>query len=319
LVSSPDASTARLPTPFELALPVRAGVPAAERRVRGRVHWPDPGLHPSPGPQLDPNPGTAPWPHVFLVHGYLAFMDWGFLPALARALTANGLAVVQFNLSGSGVGPELDRFSDPIAFAHNTYEQELEDLWAVAESLRRGQLGALDPERGGLFGHSRGAAMAVLHADRWRAAGHRPYRALCTWSAVAEVGRYDPERLVEWRQRGFLWVQLEPDLLRDFEGRPDRLDVRAAAGRLDVPLLLVHGDRDRSVLPEEAQELARCSPPGRAELLRVPGAGHNFGAHRAGTAGGAPLDVALRATCAHFRRHLLGAAEPGTADLAPRT
>ena len=284
--------------PFELDLPVRDGVPAARRVVRGRVHLPD--------------RGTGPWPYVVLVHGYLAFMDWAFIPTLVERLRGAGLAAVAFNLSGSGVGADLADFTDPVGFAHNTYEQELEDLAAVASAVERGALGPLDLSAGGLWGHSRGSAMAVLHADRRQAAGRRPYRSLVTWASAAHVGRYEPARLEEWRANGFLWVQLadgrrlrlERDLLDDFDGAPARLDVLRAAGRLDLPVLLVQGARDRSVREDEARALEAAYPAGRASVHVVPGAGHNFAARHPLDEIRPPLEEALSVTVDHFRRTL---------------
>ncbi|QDU70106.1 alpha/beta hydrolase family protein [Engelhardtia mirabilis] len=284
--------------PFELELSPRPGTPVLRRVVRGRV--------------LRPDRSEVAAPFVVLTHGYLAFMDWAFLPALAEALVARGLAVVTFNMSGGGIGPELDEFTDPAGFAHNTYEQELEDLAAVAGAAAEGHLGPLDANRAGIWGHSRGAAMCVLHAARLRAAGHEPYRALCTWASVASVGRYDLERLEEWHREGFLWVtladgrrmRLERDLLDEFSPRPASLDVEAAAAALDLPVLLVHGARDRSVKPEEARELLEVYPAGRAELVVIDGVGHNFGARHPLTESRPPLAQALAVTAEHFARYL---------------
>jgi len=286
------------PKPFEIELTPRAGIPVMRRVVRGRVH----GLGSSGSPK----------PFVLVTHGYLAFMDWGFIPALVASLVDRGLAVVTFNMSGAGVGHELDDFTDPQGFAHNTYGQELEDLGAVAQSIASGNLGALDPQRAGIFGHSRGAAMAVLHAASQPSAGAAPYRAISTWASVASVGRYDRHRIVEWRRQGYLWVtladgrrlRLERDLLDEFESRPAALDVQAAAAQLDIPALLVHGARDRSVLPDEARALAEVYPPGRAQVETIQGVGHNFGARHPLGEVRAPLREALDLTSAHFLAHL---------------
>lgn len=283
---------------FEIELAVRAGVPCERRVIRGRVHGLD--------------PAGRPRPFVLLAHGYLTFMDWGFHPPLVESLVTSGIVAVSFNFSGSGVGPELDDFTDPTGFAHNTYEQELEDLDAVADRAFGGDLGPLDPAGAGLWGHSRGSAMAVLHAARRRRRGAPGYRALCTWASAAHVGRYDPERLEQWRRDGHLWVQLadgrrlrlERDLLEDFGDRPARLDVLAAAAELDVPTLLVQGERDRAVSAAEVERLLAAYPPGRARSEVIAGAGHNFAAKHPLREVRPPLAEALRLTRAHFSEHL---------------
>ncbi|MEO0649934.1 MAG: hypothetical protein AAFZ65_04575 [Planctomycetota bacterium] len=283
---------------FELDLPVRPGVPVQRRVVRGRV--------------LIPDSGPGPWPYVVLVHGYLAFMDWAFIPALAERLRGVGIAAVALNLSGAGIGPDLADFTDPVGFAHNTYEQELEDLAAVADAIEGGELGPLDLDAGGLWGHSRGSAMAVLHADRRQSGPGPAYRSIATWASAARVGRYESARLEEWRAHGYLWVQLadgrrlrlERDLLDDFESRPERLDVLQAAGRLDLPVLLLQGERDRNVLEAEARELERAYPEGRATVQVIEGAGHNFAARHPLTEVRPPLEAALSVTAEHFARTL---------------
>ncbi|HYW09980.1 MAG TPA: alpha/beta fold hydrolase, partial [Longimicrobium sp.] len=52
----------------------------------------------------------------------------------------------------------------------------------------------------------------------------------------------------------------------------ERLDLEAAAPRIRFPVLLVYGDRDALVPPEQGERLGRLIP--RAELARVAGATH---------------------------------------------
>jgi fermentation-respiration switch protein FrsA (DUF1100 family) len=74
-------------------------------------------------------------------------------------------------------------------------------------------------------------------------------------------------------------LPLYPDVLEDLDANRAVLDIQAAAGRLTIPWLLVHGEADTSVPASEADELARAAsvtnPPRR---LTVAGAGHTFGA-----------------------------------------
>jgi hypothetical protein len=56
-----------------------------------------------------------------LVHGFKGFARFAFFPFLAERLAANGITAVTFNFSGSGVGEDMESFSDPAAFEENTY------------------------------------------------------------------------------------------------------------------------------------------------------------------------------------------------------
>ncbi len=59
-----------------------------------------------------------------------------------------------------------------------------------------------------------------------------------------------------------------------------RLDNLARARGLEVPMLVIHGTRDDIVPPEMGRAVADAAP--RAELLEIPGAGHNDLYARAG-------------------------------------
>lgn len=261
--------------------------------------------------------GEPPRPHVVAVHGYLTAHTWGFFPPLAEALAARGIATVLFDLSGGGVSGRDPHapwaLDDETGFATNTYAQELDDVAAVTELVRSGSVSGLDPQRAGLIGHSRGAAVALVHASEVGG-----YRALASWSAGGHVGRYEPHRLEEWERDGVLEVRLgdgriwklERDLFHDFTEHAARYDLVAAARRFEGPWLLVSGGRDRATTPEEVRdfiasvEAQRVAP---TELVVVDGAGHNFGARADTFASGElrpSLRAALDATVAFFVREL---------------
>jgi uncharacterized protein len=230
---------------------------------------------------------SIPRAHVVAIHGYLTSMSWGFFPVLADELAQRGIATVLFDLSGGGVRGADRRhpwaLDDEVGFATNTYAQELDDVAAVTELVRSGCVPGVDPARGALLGHSRGAAMALVHAGEVGG-----YRAVVGWSAGGHVGRYDPERLVEWAENGVLEVRLgdgrtwklERDLFHDFTENAGRYDLKAAARRFDGPLLIVNGARDRATTQEEARAFVAAIEPTRVApttLHFVDGAGHNFG------------------------------------------
>ena len=279
--------------PFELAAG-DAGAAAAGRRIRGDV------LLPAGARQ-----------GVILCHGFKGFARWAFFPHLAERLAALGLAVVSFDFSGSGVGPDRETFTELDAFAENTYTRELADLAAVERAAA---------ERGwvrdgyGLFGHSRGGGVAVLHAGG--AAGRGPaVGALVTWAAIAAVGRWSADDVARWRASGQHPVpnsrtgqvlQLNLTALDEAERlRSGALDVQAAAARVRAPWLLVHGSEDETVAAADAHALHAASEQ-RAELLLVPGANHTFGARHPMGAPPPATDEVVRATSAFFVRHLLG-------------
>ncbi len=263
------------------------------RRIRGRI---------------EPPWGSAvePWPTVIVLHGFKGFMDWGFFPELGRRLARAGFAAVLFNMSGSGIGPDLESFTEEEAFAQNTFSRELEDLGSVRRFLAARS--AFDPARLGLFGHSRGGGIALLHAA---AAGD--VAALVTWAAISTVERFSAEVVRTWREEGFLLVRntrtgqdlrLGLDVLRDVVEHRAALDIRAACGRIAAPTLLLHGEADESVPSAEAQALAQAFRPGVARLSLHAQAGHTFGARHPLQEIPPSLERALDETIGHFRANL---------------
>jgi pimeloyl-ACP methyl ester carboxylesterase len=249
-------------------------------------------------------------PAVVIAHGFKGFKDWGFFPHLADRLARGGVTAVSFNFSGSGVGPEGDRFTEPDRFARATFGGDLRDLEEVLASLQSGRLiaGLAPPSRVGLFGHSRGGGVGVLVA-----AGHPDIRSLVTWSAIGSALRWGPETIRRWRADGKLDVTntrtgevlpLSTDALDELEAdREGRLDIVSAAARVTAPWLIVHGEVDETVSIREAQQLHRASGE-RAELLVVRHGGHTFGARHPWAGTTPELDQAMDATVGWFLRTL---------------
>lgn len=287
--SQPPGRSPAEPPVHRFALPGADGFP-----LRGDLHEPQ---------------GSAR-PPVLIVHGFKGFKDWGFFPLLAARLAAAGFPACRFNLSGSGVGEDPERFGEPRRFERNTYSLEQRDIARLLAALAAGELPGLagPAPRLGLLGHSRGGGGAILAAAR-----DPRVAALVTWAAIARVDRYDAATVAAWRRRGSLRVEnartgdvfaLAADLLDDIAANAAALDILAAARRLAVPTLVVHGEADESVPIAEGEALAAALGP-RGRFLRVPGAGHTFGAAHPMPAAPPPaLETVLAATLAHFEASL---------------
>jgi pimeloyl-ACP methyl ester carboxylesterase len=220
-------------TPFESRTFALRDPAEPGRIIRGRVDVPSPALAAS---------GRAPY--AILLHGFKGFMDWGFFPDMARRLASHGIVSVRFNASGSGVGEDLENFTELDAFERNTLTREIEDLESVRRWIDDGGVREIDAERAVVLGHSRGGGLALVHAAESRA-----YRGVVTWAAVASFDRFDEHAKELWRRNGFLPIQnartgqemrLGLAALEDLERHRDRFDVPSACRRLGAPALLVH-------------------------------------------------------------------------------
>ncbi|MEZ4455389.1 MAG: alpha/beta fold hydrolase [Gemmatimonadales bacterium] len=247
-------------------------------------------------------------PAVLIVHGFKGFKDWGMFPPFAERLARAGFTAVSVTLSGAGVDA-AGAFSFPERFGHNTFSAEQRDLDVLLAALDGGGLGVPRPSSVGIVGHSRGGGAAVLLAGRQPRIG-----ALVTWAAIATVDRWPPAVLEQWRAAGRVDVvnsrtgevlPLYRDTLDDIEAnRAGSLDIVAAAGRVAVPWLLVHGDADETVPVREAERLAAAAATPQFERLTVPGAGHTFGAVHPFSGAPASLDAVFDASVRFLGRWL---------------
>lgn len=242
---------------------------------------------------------------VVICHGFKGFARWAFFPYLAARIAGAGLRAITFDFSGSGIGEDRENFTNPDAFTHNTLSQELDDLDAViAESRVRDWI----DDDFGLFGHSRGGGVAILHASR-----NANVKALVTWSAISRPGRWPQDVIEEWKARGQLDVHnartgeiipLSTALLHEVERLGDStLDITSAAAAVRAPWLVIHGDSDETVPPAEGQQLHDSSRD-VSELRIVEGASHAFDARHPLIDVSPALETVTHDTVEFFVRYL---------------
>ena len=257
---------------------------------------------------------STPRTAVIVAHGFKGFKDWGFFPFLCESLARDGHLVISFNTSLNGVGAGLLDFTDLDAFGRNTISREVGDLhWMVERMAAGAWSGGTAPDAVGLVGHSRGGGNGVIVA-----AESDSVSSLVTWAAVSTFHRWSPEQEREWATDGVTWVlnartgqemPLYRSVLDDLTENSARFDVLAAASRVRVPWLIVHGSEDPVVPVEEARGLARASPGSR--LIVLEGAGHTFEAAHPLETPPPALEEAVACTVRHFRRSL-GIRAPAT-------
>ena len=252
-------------------------------------------------------------PAVVCVHGFKGFKDWGFWPETSNRLSKAGYGVVRFNFAHSGIGPDLETFSEQGLFETGTYTREVEDLREVLSRLAARRLpgtDGMDPSRTGLLAHSRGAVSALAVA----ASGEFSMRSVALWNPVSSISWWDKEVRERWRKTGFWEVvnsrtrqvfRVRTALLDDAEGNRARLDPVANAGSLRVPLLSVVALADETVPPASGRRLASAAGQ-LGSLHEVAGTGHTFGAAHPFEGPTPALEEAILATREHFGRTLSG-------------
>jgi dienelactone hydrolase len=259
-----------------------------------------------------PEVGNDRVPVIIFMHGYKGFKDWGHFPLACEYMSRSGFAVARFNFSWNGTSPESpDEFCEPEQFGHNTFSRELDDLDLVIENLwwSFSMQSRIDPARLGLLGHSRGGGTAIL-----KAAVDERVKAVATWAAVNDFEKYmNPPDLAEWQRKGVTDVvntrtgQVLPMYLSirdDFYANKSRLDIQAAAKKIQIPQLIVHGTNDETVPLRDAEALKIWNP--FAEFEEIQGADHTFGGKHPWTDKNLPADTlkAVLATTTFFRHNL---------------
>ena len=231
-------------------------------------------------------PTGHPQPVVVFVHGFKGFKEWGHYKVLAEFFAVRGFVFVKLNLSHNGavVGGTGD-LEDLEAFGENNFSHELNDLGQLLDALHLPEAtplpaAVLNLSRLYLIGHSRGGALVLL-----KAAEDQRVRAVATWAAVADLNPYfAPALLAKWEQDGVIYVPntrtgqqlpMHYQIFEDYTTHRARFDLPALMPHLRQPVLLVHGDQDETVPLTAAHQLQAGLPA--AELLVVPGAGHQFG------------------------------------------
>jgi dienelactone hydrolase len=250
---------------------------------------------------------TSARPTVLVLHGFKGFKDWGMFPRVGDRLARSGFAVIIPNLSGSGVD-DAGEFSLPERFGHNTFSAELADVGLILDALMRGDLGVAAPSSVGLLGHSRGGGVAVLQTAR-----DQRVKSLVTWSAISTAERWSLEQRRAWRAAGQIEIRnartgqtlpLYPDVLDDLEQHCTALDIEAAARRISVPWLIVHGTLDESVPFHEAERLTAAANGSNIRILPVEEGGHTFGAVHPWRSSTPQLDLVFDATVDWFSGNL---------------
>ncbi len=206
-------------------------------------------------------PASAARAAALLCHGMDSSKESRKLVFLAEALAARGILALRFDFSFAG--ESSGRFEDL------TCSGEVDDLRAACAFVRARHAGKIS-----IFGSSLGGTVALLFAAR-----EPGLAALVTLAAPVHPERF-PQRILtaaqvaDWRRRGFIdynGQRVNAALLEDLE----KIDVPAAARAIRCPVLILHGDADLVVPPEDARELHGCLA-GARRLSMLPGGDHRL-------------------------------------------
>jgi pimeloyl-ACP methyl ester carboxylesterase len=215
-----------------------------------------------------------------------------------------GFFTLSINLSMNGTTPEQPGdFADLEAFGRQTYAQDIADIRTLLNSLSPWEAEA-DLQKIYLMGHSRGGAVALLAA-----AQEAGIKKVITLASVAESDFvWTASRVAELLAEGKSSVpnartgQLMPLYEAGYrEAQSGEYHLESAVKSLKIPILLLHGTADSSVLPEKAALLKQWAT--QAKLHYIEEANHTFGGtHPYTEAHLPPHTAAALALCLDFLR-----------------
>ncbi|MDT6963699.1 alpha/beta fold hydrolase [Cupriavidus sp. SZY C1] len=220
-----------------------------------------------PGSQGGTLAGRMEWPdgpvraHALFAHCFTCGKDSLAASRIARALTAQGIAVLRFDFTGIGAS-EGD-------FASTNFSSNLADLEAVAQFMRaRGQAPAL------LIGHSLGGA-AVLGVAR-RLPEVRAVATIAAPSEPSHVLGLLGDNVTRIREAGELEVKLAGRPFRIARQFLDDLSGHALldeVARLGKPLLVLQSPIDDTVEPENGSAIFAAAAQPKS-FVSLDGADH---------------------------------------------
>lgn len=209
---------------------------------------------------FEPEAVDEPVGTILVIHGYQSGPIW--MVSKAHALNKLGYRAVVVALRGYGSSS---------GDYHTFGVHERDDMARVIDALEARQLSS---SYLGVLGNSYGAAVAI------QLAGADPridvVVAQSAFSSLREVVPPFSRTMVP--VLSWMLSETQFDAIVDTAGQiaafdPDEADTVAAIRRTAAPVLLIHGDWDRIVPPEQAQALLAAGGQ-HVELIRVPAAGH---------------------------------------------
>lgn len=229
------------------------------------------------------NKTVLPKPVIIFCHGYKGFKDWGAWDLMANLFADAGFFFVKFNFSHNGGTKEqpID-FPDLEAFGNNNYTKELDDLETVIDwvSNKENIQKEINLKHISLIGHSRAGGIVTI-----KAAEDTRINKIITLAGVSDFGSRSATSgdLEQWKINGVKYVlngrtkQQMPHYIQFYENfieNEERLCIKRAIENLEIPHLIIHGDKDTSITVEEAKVQHQWNP--KSELVIIENADHVF-------------------------------------------
>jgi len=198
-------------------------------------------------------------PTIIIGHGVTGHKDRPLLIALAEALADHGLNALRISFAGNA--------GSSGRFEESTVLKEVQELGAVLDALPASSTI-------GYIGHSMGGAVGVLRASQDRRIQFLVSVAGMVHTAEfakREFGELKPGVDCMWDKPGCVYSTAYRDAMNATG------NVLAAAQKVTVPWLLIHGTDDTVVPVQDSRDIRELRPD--VKLVEISGADHLFADH----------------------------------------
>ncbi len=224
-------------------------------------------------------------PIVIFCHGYKGFKDWGAWDLMATEFAKRNHFFIKFNFSHNGgtVEKPID-FPDLKAFGENNYVKELNDLENIIDwiSSNNEYKNEVTTDNITLIGHSRGGGIVTIKASESKRVSN-----VISWCGVSDykVRFGTKETREKWKNDGVTYIQNSrtkqqlPHFYQFYENfieNESRLNIKRACEHMKTPHLIITGENDTTVVPQEGQNMHRWNPA--SKIVNIQGMNHTLGA-----------------------------------------
>lgn len=202
---------------------------------------------------------------VLLAHGVTGDKDREIMVTIADILSKNGWPTLRFSFSGNGESEG--------SFQQSTITKSSKDVSAILDYLETQS----SYQTIIYVGYSMGAATGAMTAAKDKRinvlvslAGMVNTKVFCQ----TEFGEVTPDQ-------GCMWEDSSKPLSREYVEDLYNIDSTLPyASSIDQPWLLIHGDEDDVVLPQDSEQMHDALTGEKSHLV-IPGTDHSFAGHHA--------------------------------------
>ncbi len=244
---------------------------------------------------------------LITTHGFKAYREWGFFPYMAEQYALSGIIVINIDFSQNGVVNAEKGIFDVDLFRTVTVTQEIKDLNTVIDNLKTLlENNSIEGWNGDVYllGHSLGGAVSIITASQ-----RNDVTKVVTWGSIGDIDRNSQRQKDDWRAKGVMefenritgqMLYLDVEYLEDKLRNNEKYDLELCISKLDIPTLIVHGDKDFTVSTKEAEKLNNAAK--YSELCIIKKANHTFNCRHPFTGTNEILDEAINTTIEFLKK-----------------